>query len=1053
MKNRFLLVLLAIVFATKIVCAQQVKIKVVDETSRAIEGATVIAGQFVLITDSFGIITVPDTLKLPIEINITYVGYESKRITLSKETGKNITFSLTPSTTVLKDVIVNTGYAQFRKHTNVGSFEVVQGEDILKENTPFNIIEALEDRLSSVTVDRRTNSGSLMVRGLSTIRGDRMPLIVLDNFPYEGDLESINPNDVENITVLKDASASSIWGARASNGVIVITTKKGAKGAKLNIDISSNQQVVKKPNLFYEKHMSNEEMISVERFLFDNNFYNSRENQSSKPSLSPVVELLIKNRDDKLSNDELVSELRLLENNDLRREFYNNVYRIGVNNQNSFRLAKNDKAVRWNFSTGYDNNIDYLHRKTKRVTATLGLQSSLSQKIKVDVNMAYSYLHYTGGKDDLEELNDASGIATNYYRIKGDDNQSLSVIKDYRQFFKDTIDRSYIMDWNYYPLEEHKWRELHQKINSLIMRVGISYELLPKLELRGLYQYELQNGKQDNMYHSQSYYVRNQMNNTVVVNDGSVFNLIPEGSIRRMSGNELKTSNFRGALHYEKYWNNHTLSIQSGMDLSSRVTENQSNVLYGFDPHNYTSAPIDYLNSYPSILFGTLRSVSNNNSLGKLIRNTVSQYSYLRYGYDNRFELFTTFRKDASNLFGVSTNNKWNPFWSIGAGWTLSEELFYKWQDILPWVRLRITNGINGNVSERMAAVTTISYGSVSNLTGSPYANFSNYYNPDLTWEETQTLNFGLDFRLLGNLIEGSFEYYHKTSSQLYGNTPIDYTAGVGYTVTKNVADMEAKGFDVNLKMHLPLGKNFLWNVGVFTNYYKDKVKSYYQSSDRASSYVSGLSITAIEGYPVHALYSYNYKGLNEDGDPLGVFEGEESIDYRRLVGTTATIKDLIYAGPIFPKWSGALDQTFRYKKTTLNMRISYRFGSVFRRNTINYGNLYSNRLGHSDFTDRWQNEGDESFTSIPKMIFPVNSNRDAFFVNSTYTVSKGDYIRLNNIGVSYQETVLKDKIMEVGLHMSNVGLLYKATKEDIDPEYPNIPLSVIYQFRLSFKF
>src|SRR5690606_31258384 len=203
-----------------------------------------------LMTGKAGSVVLHDTLQLPAQIVIRYVRYRTQTLTMSeypKQT-TNVTMLLLPMT--IDTVLVNTGYAQFQKHTNVGSFEVIRGEDILKENVPFNIIDALEDRVSSVTVDRRTNSGSLMVRGLSTIRGDRTPLIVLDNFPYEGGLENINPNDIENITILKDASAASIWGARASNGVIVITTKRGARGQKLRVELSSNQQLIQKPNIF-----------------------------------------------------------------------------------------------------------------------------------------------------------------------------------------------------------------------------------------------------------------------------------------------------------------------------------------------------------------------------------------------------------------------------------------------------------------------------------------------------------------------------------------------------------------------------------------------------------------------------------------------------------------------------------------------------------------------------------------------------------------------------------------------------------------------------------
>src|SRR5690606_17876477 len=249
---------------------------------------------------------------------ISYRGYRDTTIFIDKGTLLPLRVQLVSSRSELEEVIINTGYQQIATERAAGAFEFV-GNDELSEAVGSDIIDRLEGN-SSVFFDRR-DARALSIRGRSTIMADASPLIVLDNFPYDGDISQINPNDIESVTILKDASAASIWGVRAGNGVIVITTKKGRRNRPGKLELSTNLTYREKPDIYYQPFMSSADFIEVEQFLYEQGFYNSTLRNTRYPIVSPVVEVLAREPNES-ELDSLLKQLRAVDVRDDLNQYF-----------------------------------------------------------------------------------------------------------------------------------------------------------------------------------------------------------------------------------------------------------------------------------------------------------------------------------------------------------------------------------------------------------------------------------------------------------------------------------------------------------------------------------------------------------------------------------------------------------------------------------------------------------------------------------------------------------------------------------------------------------
>jgi TonB-linked SusC/RagA family outer membrane protein len=957
--------------------------------------------------------------------------------------------------------LLSTGYQQVPKERATGSFTFIDKEQFNQQTGP-TIMSRLESIANGLYYDRSTSSPRFRVRGLSTINSPADPLIVVDNFPFEGDINNINPNDVESITILKDAAAASIWGTKAGNGVIVITTKKSRFNQSLTTEFNINTTFAKKPDLDYLKLASSSDYIDAELFLFSKGNRFADTNNVNHPPFSPVYELLFQKRNGSLAATEADAQINALRQYDVRDEFSKYFYRPAINQQYAVTTRSGSGKHSWLLSGGYDNNISSLDESYKRASIRAQNDFLIGKKIKFTTGVTFVETKTQSGRPAYGNIYANNIGLYPYARFKDDAGNPLPMAKNHRLGFVDTAGAGRLLDWRYYPSENYKHETVNATIQNILLNAGIDYSIIKGLSVNVLYQIEREINHKKSLFGVESYFTRGLINTFTQYNrtTGQVTYKVPIGGILDNSLDELTGRNFRAGLNYSTSWKKNEITAIAGNEVRDRQFTTFANRLFGYNEDPLSSGLVDNINQYPSFPTGALITIpGGSNGYSKSVTRYVSFYGNASFTYDKKYTLSVSGRKDASNLFGVRANDRWTPLWSAGLGYKISDEKFFKinW---LSHLHLRFTYGFNGNANPSRFGITTISGGSLSPYTLTPFYSFFSYYNPDIRWEKVGTSNYGIDFRFRGGRLRGSLEYYTKKAVDLFGSVPIDYTGGIGSSIQKNVASIRAYGLDIQLEGVL-LDKGVRWVSDINFSFNRDKVLRYNISSARASLFVNKNNIVnAIEGRPVYGMYSYRWAGLDPaTGDPMGYFANDISKDYAKITGISNLITDLQYHGPVLPVFFGSWGHTLNWKSLSITARLMYKFGHFFRRPSVEYSNLTTSIFQHSDLALRWQNPGDEILTSVPSMPYPNVSNRDAFYTSSSVLIEKADHVRLQFISLAYALPTarlksLSVKKMDVYLNFSDLGILWRANKHGIDPEYiSNLlpPASVAAGIRLSF--
>ncbi|WP_437918758.1 SusC/RagA family TonB-linked outer membrane protein [Sphingobacterium sp. LRF_L2] len=1006
-------------------------------------------------TDANGLFLLQRLDNSPFSLRLLHAQWQQLD-TVLQPTVAEIILWMKPKAIEIEQVEVSTGYQHVARYQTTGAFESIE-RDLLDRQIGTTILPMLDGLAAGLTFDRRKGAmNNLQIRGLSTLSSDlTKPLIVLDNFPYEGDLESINPLDVANVTLLKDASASAIWGAKAGNGVLVITTKKGNRNRPSKIDFSSNLTWIERPDVFYVPRISSADYIENEKFLFEKGAYNTNlNNTTTRPMISPVVELLDAVRKGKMDETDALAQIEDLKQYDIRDDYKKYLYRTGFNQQYFLSLNAGNDRFGYLFSTGLDRNLstsrgNAFDRVNLRSMNTFQATDKLS--LQFDVNFVHS-----------KTTTNNPGELTNIYpyaRLADDDGNALAVDRSYRYNYIDTAGGGLLMDWRYYPLKEIEQRDNWSGNSNLRMNLGMRYAISSVVNLDLRYQFEREFGKSFNYQSEDLFFTRDLINRFSTITNGAVTYRIPKGGILDLGNSTMGAHNVRAQLNIDRSWGmGHTLTAMAGAEVRKIDTDDSYYRTYGYNDKLKTNSSVDYVTRYQIYdkLAGTL-AIPYVDNFASSDNRTLSFFSNAAYSYLQRYTLSLSARRDASNLFGVQTNDKWKPLWSAGLKWTVHQEPFFR-SEYVNQLIVRSSFGHSGNVNNAVPAVATISYNSsLSTLARLPYAYLQNAPNPDLRWEDVAQWNIGMDAAFLKNKLTLSFDYYRKNATDLITAEDADPTLGMS-SFTRNSGNLRTEGIDLSLGANL-IDRAWKWNVNLLASWNEDKLKKINRET---------LSLTAGEyyippavEYPMNALFSYRFMGLNpETGAPLGLVDGELSEDYASLTNSSKiTLDDLVYHGTVVPRFFGNLRNTVAYRGFSLSVNISGKFAYFYRRGTVLYTQLMSTSFvqTHGDYEKRWQNPGDEAHTTVPSVVYPASTSRDNFYRLSDATVEDASHIRLQDLSFSYSPRWIgygvKGATFRFYCNNLNV-ILWKKSKVDLDPQYgANIPIARSYALGLNVQF
>ena len=984
-------------------------------------------------------------------LEVSHISYITRFIPIPA-TNNILSIKLAPANVLLEDVTINTGYQRLKPNEVNGSYVVIDNKT-LNQQTGTNILDRLNGVTSSLlfSVGKQNNnpqnSTNISIRGLSTINGPLDPLIVIDNFIYDGDINNINPNDVESITILKDAAAASIWGARAGNGVIVITTKKGKFNQKVKLDFSTAIKRTEKPDLYYQPQISSADYINFQQYLFGQGFYDNLFTDYTHPAIPPAVQTFEDAKNGLISTADSASLINDMKNTDNRAQYMKYYYRKGVTQQYALNLSGGSQNIAWIISGTYDKDIDNLRAENNKTNIRFDNTYKPFKNMNISAGVYYTNSNSISGLPDYRSLISLNGNQqVPYLNLTGKDGQSIPVPHNYDLNYINSVGNSNLLNWNYYPLDDYKHNNTKTNTEELLANAGINYHVIKGLDFNLLFQYQKQKTETISLADTSSFYTRNMINLYTQVDNttGNVNYIIPMGGILNKYYSTLHSYNFRGQLNFNRaFGNKNHISAIAGMETREVGTEGSNAVYYGYnaDPLTYATN-LDFYDYYPTIT-GDYATIPGTSALSETNNRFVSFFANASYTYKDKYILSASARRDGSNIFGANTNNKWKPLWSAGIGWDISKESFYK-QDWLPYLKLSATYGVSGNVDLSKTALPIATTG-INNFTGFRQEGISVINNPDLRWERAYQANFRLEFASSQNILNGSVEYYFKRGKDLYGPIPYDYTTfGLSATITANVADMKGNGVDIILHSN-NINRGFKWSTDFLLNYNTSVTTNYYTSTatQLAAFIGDGATITPIIGKPLYAIAAYKWGGLDSQGNPQGYLNEELSTDYTGIQQSAfnSGLKggSFVYMGPASPEYFGSLMNTFSFKGFSFSFNLTYKFHYYLFKPSLSYTGLANNGTNGMDYEKRWQKQGDENSTNVPSFIYPIDASRDNFYYYSTVNVIKGDHVRFQFANIAYNFLSNKEKLpfkeMQVYINAANLGILWRANKYHIDPD------------------
>jgi TonB-linked SusC/RagA family outer membrane protein len=999
------------------------------------------------------------TTENKVTLVLSFIGYRSLDTLLQLPLKNNLILILQQDETVMNEVSV-TGYQTIPKERATGSFVQIENE-MINRKVSANILDRLDGISSGLLFTGQSSNAisanplgrnlGIRIRGESTLADasqvSRDPLIVLDNFPFEGNPDNINPNDIESVTILKDAAAASIWGARAGNGVIVIVTKKGRSNQPMKVALNSNITAISKPDPGRDKSfLSSKDYIGAEQYLFfqgyfDNDILNSYE----RPVVSPAVRILSQQRSGVITVAQGDTQLSFLKNLDVREDFNKYVYQKAVNQQYSVGLTGGTRAVSYHFSAGYDHNISSVKRNGynrftissqntyepfKGLSLSAGVSFSSNTLTENNYQNQYGSIRPGGKYADLYP----------YARLVDPNGQPLAVTRDYSQAFVEQAQSEGFQDWQYRPLEEIALGNKSTKTSNLILKSALNFKFNTHFNAGLSYQHEQQQIGLQNEHSSKSYYVRDLVNKFSVRDSAGIFKYpVPKGGILELDQVTYRAHNARFQVNFDQtFAKRHGLTAIAGTEIRGLKTEQYSRVSYGYDHSSGISVNnLDFSRYLPTNPAGLSMIPATDGSISGFVNRFISYYANGSYVFDRKYTVSLSARRDGSNIFGAKTNDRVTPLWSAGAAWDISTEEFYHlgW---IPHLRFRASYGTSGNVYQGSVYVTGTYLN--SDQTGALLINNLMAPNPNLRWETIKTANMGIDFGFFGERLTGSLELYRKLGRDLIQNQLIAPSSGFNFFYG-NSAGTSTKGFDLILT-----GKNlqgpFRWDTNLLLSRLSDKITRYDALQGPAS--IQGSSgRTGLVGKPLYALYSYKWAGIDpSNGDPVGLLNGEVSKDYQGIIANYNP-DSLVYHGSSVPTWFGSLRNDLSYQHWSLSVNITYKLGYYFRRpsTSINYSDVLSG-YAHSDYAMRWQDPADQ--TQVPSMVYPSNAQRNTFYQYAQTLVERADHIRFQDIRLGYSLSRETFKSMpfdnaQFYLYASNLGLVWKANKKGLDPDYVSL--------------
>ena len=950
------------------------------------------------VTDIDGRFSFPKPLAYGTVLNFSSVGMKPHDVVYS---GEQLLQVVMVEDVKQLDAVIVTGFQTISRERATGAAVIINKDKIDKIQST-NLMSKLEGLSAGLS----TYGGEMSIRGNSSFAVGANPLIVMDGQVVNQGLSGINPEDIENITVLKDAASTSLYGVRASNGVIVITTKK-PKGKKPVINASANFFFSPNPSLDYQNYASTSDIIDYEvNYLLTDSYYknnpmdyfNDKNDPSAPKKYTQIERLYYEMAQGNMSLAQVEGTIEKLREYDYRREYQDKLAQLDFTQDYNVSLSKGGDKSDMFTSIRFQN----FGSNSKAMMKSNKLSFYLKNSLDFTKWFKFTYganVDYQNGKEG--KGNSEKGYLTfmPYERIN-DDNGNPVYQYLYNPFLAEKVSNTEgLKSLNYNAMEEN--RNNVETTHNLYLRLftQADFKLAKGLDLNLKFQYE------DNYYNKERYdeedsYIMREMIDTYASSDdkgGFIYN-IPEGGHMREQIKRSAFYNARGQLNYNiTLADKHAITALIGGEIRQDKWRNTTSERYGYDDQKLTYSQVDWQTLQTGVkgqLFNGVVSNGENSDVSEVLHRYVSAYANAGYTYDNRYSFNGSVRVEQADLFGTDPKYRYRPLWSVGVSWNANNEKFMQAIDWLNLLKLRMTYGITGNVDQNTSPYLVGDYfTNYKTNTGITY--IKNPPNPMLRWEKTATFNFGIDFAVL-NRLNGSIDFYRRYSSDLLANKTLDATVGWQQAVFNNGA-MKNTGVEISLSYDWLKMRDWSLNTSLTASYNKNKIEEIGYTPTSASDMLKYPKSNYMVGDAYGTIYAYRYAGLTSEGDP-SIYDDNGEIQSNVNVDATGAV---VRAGQLSPKWQGAFNLNLRWKSVEMFAKLVYYTGHSLRKDvTPIYQGVTANM--HADFVNRWT--PDHTDTEIPRMgLHDTNDQyRNLHWKYADKQVVSASFIKVRNIGLSY---------------------------------------------------
>ena len=989
-------------------------------------------------------------------IVFSFVGLLDKEVRVTKSLPMPLEIVMQADVKMMDEVVV-TGYQNLKRENATGSYQVLSTKELDNRYTQ-NIVSNLEGRIPGLMAyNNGSQSGeeALTIRGVSSFQAKTNPLVVVDGLPIEGSIETVNPYDIANITVLKDASATSIYGARAANGVIVITTKRATE-EKLSIDASADWTVSEMQTYDNYEWATPSEVIDLEEMNFEyiktkpeglsqlNSYWTEQ-----PENLSPIMQLMYGHYLGTASDSLYNAQMEKWRKNNYRKEWqdvmqrrkfvqqYNVAFRTRGKYLNS-SIVLNYKSDNTGTTNQYDRALSLNYKGDMNLTKFLDLSVGLNlinERIKTHADLFgfkdmhafepyMSMYNEDGTKADLRAAVDLS--------VPSLSDPALG-LKSEAYNLLDEVDRNFTKTTQ----------------TNLRAFAHVTAHIIPGLDASAQYQYENIYSKGETYYEADSYDMRHLYN--LYTSGGTHY--IPEGGLLQVNTTEGKYFTFRTQATFNRtFADKHAVEAIAGFEFRESQDRTTGSILYGYDDQTQT-------NTTHLLNFNEIINLQNSD-LGRhyfpgeaptdytttdILHRFYSLYFNGNYTYDARYSASFSYRVDKADLFGADPEFRGRPLWSVGLSWNMHNEAFMKsasWVNALKW---RLSYGLAGNIDSSVSSYLTATIG-INDFSGDKSATLNLPPNDQLRWEKTASWNVGIDFSLFSSRLNGSLDWYRKYSSDLLTMTDLDPTTG-WTSLTINNGEALNTGVELMLSgsiLRAPSRENFGINATLTFAYNKNEVKKIEHEAASGTSAINTLH----EGYPINSLFSYDFAGyvIDDAGiQQVSWRKADGSIQIASVGESTFTPEDIVFSGGIDPKYTANLTPELTWQGFSLSAMLSYYGGHYMRvkfEELTNDGSVY----GYSSLVN---------ISAVPKSYlnywasadktahrangYAANGSNLTYAEYSNQNVVPADFLKVRNIVLGYNFPEALCSKLHVGgarlrFQVNNVAT-WARNKYNVDPE------------------